>query len=231
MTARTVFVTGTDTGVGKTLASCALLHKLRASGQTVCGFKPVASGCDHGRNADALALMQAAPSDEPYEHINPIALPEAIAPHLAAKHANTSIAVARLCAAHATLKPRYDWIVAEGAGGWFTPYDEVWTQAEWVAEMEWPVILVVGLRLGCLNHAMLTVEAIRRRTKLWGWIANTLPPAMPALAENVESLKRRIAAPLLGVIAENADAAAASAGLNLESFTSKPSAAADLEGF
>ena len=224
MSGRTVFITGTDTGVGKTLASCALISALRASGKRVCGFKPVASGCENGRNADALALMRAAGADEVYEAINPIALPEAIAPHLAAQRAGTPISIPRLREAHEALKSKYDWIVAEGAGGWFTPYDEVWTQAEWVAEMEWPVILVVGLRLGCLNHALLSVEAIRRRTKLAGWIANTLPPAMPACAENIESLRRRIAAPLLGVIADNADETAASAALNVKTLIAAPSA-------
>ena len=228
MTAKTIFVTGSDTGVGKTLASCGLIAALRAHGKNVCGFKPVASGCEQTpdglRNADAQALMQAADTDEPYEAINPIALPEAIAPHLAAQRARTTISLSRLRDAHGHLKSKYDWIVAEGAGGWFTPYDDVWTQAEWVAEMEWPVILVVGLRLGCLNHALLTVEAVRRRTKLAGWIANTLPPAMPACLENIESLKRRIAAPLLGVIAENADESAAGAALNVKTLIATPSA-------
>ncbi len=220
MTAQTLFVTGTDTGVGKTLAACALIRKLREDKRKVCGFKPVAAGCEQTpqglRNADALELMRAADSTEPYERINPVALPEPIAPHLAAAHAHKTISTDALRAAHDALVNRYDWIVAEGAGGWLVPYGDTWTQAEWVAEMEWPVVLVVGLRLGCLNHSLLTVESIRHRARFVGWIANVLPPAMPALQENIETLRRRISAPLLGIIPENADAAAASAALDLK---------------
>ncbi|MEK6806549.1 MAG: dethiobiotin synthase [Pseudomonadota bacterium] len=229
MTAKTLFVTGTDTGVGKTLAACALLRNLRAQGKKVCGFKPVASGCENGKNADALALMQATDCTEPYERINPVALPEAIAPHLAAAHAHTAISTDALRAAHDALVNRYDWIIAEGAGGWLVPYGDTWTQAEWVAEMEWPVILVVGLRLGCLNHALLTVESIRHRTGFAGWIANVLPPQMAACEENIETLRQRISAPLLGIIPEHAGESGARDALDLKSLLKPPPAPAVLE--
>lgn len=204
MSAKTIFVTGTDTGVGKTLVSCALLRRLRADGIKVCGFKPVASGCartrDGLRNADALALQKAAGTKEPYERINPYAFEPAIAPHLAAQESGTRIRTSRLRDAHAALAKDYELIVAEGAGGWRVPLDETWTMAEWIAEQEWPVILVVGVRLGCINHALLTADAIMRGTRLLGWVANVLPPEPEALAGNIETLKAHLSAPLLGVI-------------------------------
>jgi dethiobiotin synthetase len=206
--AATVFIAGTDTGVGKTRVACALLRALRARGVRVCGFKPVASGCvatrEGLRNEDALALQDAAGTAERYERINPYAFAPAIAPHLAAAAADTRIRVSRLVEAHAALASAYDLILVEGAGGWKVPLDETWTMAEFVAEQEWPVILVVGMRLGCINHALLTADAIMRSTRLLGWIANVLPPEPEALKANLDSLVARLSAPLLGVVAANA---------------------------
>jgi dethiobiotin synthetase len=220
MSARTLFVTATDTGAGKTLVACALLRALKRQGHRVCGFKPVAAGgidTATGRcNEDVLALQQAAATKEPYAALNPCLLQLPAAPHLAAAAEQRRIRIAELDAAHAALAARYEVIVAEGAGGWLVPLDEVWTLGEWVAERDWPVVLVVGMRLGCLNHALLSAEAITRRTRLAGWIANTLPPAMPLLRENIATLERRFAAPLLGVIPEHADVKAAAAALDLQ---------------
>lgn len=205
MTARTLFVTGTDTGVGKTTVACALIRQARAQGVKVCGWKPVATGCDATpaglRNADALALQAAAGTDEPYERINPCAFAPPVAPHLAAAEAGRPIRVAELDRAHRALAARYELVVAEGAGGWRVPLDETWTLGAWVAEREWPVLLVVGMRLGCLNHALMSAETIARDTRLAGWVANVLPPPMSLLEENVAALRQRLSAPCWGDIA------------------------------
>lgn len=202
--ARTLFVTGTDTAVGKTRAARALIRAARAHGTRVCGWKPVATGCTPTaaglRNDDALALQDAAGTQEPYERLNPCAYERAVAPHLAARLEHRSIRIAELDRAHAELAQRYELIVAEGAGGWRVPLDEAWTLGAWVAEREWPVVLVVGLRLGCLNHALLTAEAVARDTKLVGWIGNVLPPEMELLEENIRTLRERLAAPCWGVL-------------------------------
>ena len=219
MTAHTIFITGTDTGVGKTHIACAILKKLRAAKRDACGFKPVASGCDRTadglRNADALALQAAAKTGEPYESINPYAFEAAIAPHLAAERSGVRISVLKLREAHAALAGRHELIVAEGAGGWRVPLDESWTMAEFVGEQEWPVVLVVGMRLGCINHALLTADAIMRSTRLIGWVANVLPPKMDALDENIETLKAHLSAPLLGIVPANASVDAAAKALDL----------------
>jgi dethiobiotin synthetase len=207
--ARTLFVTGTDTAVGKTRAARALIRAARARGTRVCGWKPVATGCERTaaglRNDDALALQQAAGTREPYELLNPCAYERAVAPHLAARLERRPIRVADLDHAHAELARRHELIVAEGAGGWRVPLDEAWTLGAWVSEREWPVLLVVGLRLGCLNHALLTAEAVARDTRLAGWIGNVLPPEMDLLEDNLATLRERIAAPCWGVMACGAE--------------------------
>ncbi|HUS25538.1 MAG TPA: dethiobiotin synthase [Candidatus Binatia bacterium] len=222
MSARTLVVTGTDTGVGKTAVACALIRAARARRIAVCGFKPVATGCADGpeglRNDDALALREASGTDEPYERINPCAYAPAIAPHLAAAEAGTPIRIATLDHAHAQLAGRHRLIVLEGAGGWQVPFDERWTFASWIGEHEWPVLLVVGMRLGCLNHALLTAEAIARRTRLAGWIASVLPPRMPRLDENLATLRARLPGPCWGVLQENATRLDSVAGRALAAF-------------
>lgn len=204
MSARTLFVTGTDTGVGKTRISAALVRYLRSRGERACGYKPVASGCERSaeglRNDDALALWEAGGRSQPYEAINPVALEPAIAPHLAARAAGIRIDPVRLDAAYEALAAANDWIVVEGAGGWYVPYDGQRTAADWVAAHHWPVLLVVGFRLGCLNHALLTAEAVQSRTLLLGWAANVLPPAQPWLEENVADLCARLRAPQLAYV-------------------------------
>jgi len=201
---KTLFITGTDTGAGKTRAACALIREARARGIKVCGWKPVATGCTPSaeglRNADALALQAAAGTAEPYELLNPCAYERAVAPHLAASLEQRPIRIAELDRAHRELAGRYELIVAEGAGGWRVPLDEAWTLGAWVAEREWPVLLVVGLRLGCLNHAQLTAEAVARDTRLAGWVGSVLPPPMALLEDNLATLRSRLAAPCWGVL-------------------------------
>lgn len=198
----TLFVTGTDTGVGKTHVSAGLLAAARQLGIRACGYKPVASGCRRGpnglRNADALALISASGTDAPYERINPYAFAPAIAPHLAAREAGQRVDRRVLDEAHAELARTHDLVIVEGAGGWQSPFGDDWTQADWVARRGWPVLLVVGMRLGCLNHALLSAESIEARTRLLGWIASELPPRQPRLDQNVADLVERMPAPLLG---------------------------------
>jgi dethiobiotin synthetase len=202
--ARTLFVSGTDTAVGKTRVACALIRAARERGIKVCGWKPVATGCARTgsglRSADALALQEAAGTDEPYELLNPCAYEPAVAPHLAAALARRPIRIIELDRAQRELAQRYELIVAEGAGGWRVPLDEAWTLGAWVAEREWPVLLVVGVRLGCLNHAMLSAEAVARDTQLAGWVGNALPPPMELLEENLATLRARLSAPCWGIV-------------------------------
>ena len=197
-----IFITGTDTGVGKTHIACGLLRAARARDIDACGYKPVASGCRRTgkglRNADALALQDAAGTREPYAAINPYAFAPAIAPHLAAATAGVRIERRALDRAHGELARRHELLVIEGAGGWLVPLGRRWTFADWVVEHEWPVVLVVGMRLGCVNHALLSAESIQRRSRLLGWIASELPPRQPALDQNLDDLTRRMPAPLLG---------------------------------
>lgn len=210
---RTVFITGTDTGVGKTFVACGLVRAARAAGWRVAPFKPVAAGCretpDGRRNEDALALIAAAGGGFAYADVNPYAFAEPIAPHLAARDEAVPLAIGRIRSAHARLAAGVDLVVAEGAGGWRVPLDESQDSADLVAGCGWPVVLVVGLRLGCLNHSLLAVESIERRTPLAGWVANALPPLQPRWRDNVESLRTRIRAPLLAAVGPGSDAAAA----------------------
>lgn len=207
---RTLFVTGTDTGVGKTQVTRALIRRARELGASVCGWKPVASGCEETgeglRNADALALEAEARSGEPYALLNPFAYAPPVAPHLAAAAAGRPIRVTHLRAVHGELASRHGLVLAEGAGGWRTPIDETWTLGSWVGDCGWPVILVVGMRLGCLNHALLTAESVQRAAPLAGWIASVLPEPMPLLEENLATLRARLPAPWLGTLGAHADA-------------------------
>lgn len=191
-----LFVTGTDTEIGKTHVATALIRALRAAGLRVAPFKPVSAGCERTpeglRNEDALALMQAAGGGFEYDEVNPVALAEPVAPHLAAADSGLMIDPAVLDAAHARLAASADLVVVEGAGGWRVPLTPTLDTADWVAGHGWPVLLVVGMRLGCLNHALLSAEAISRRTRLAGWVANVLPPTQPRWQDNVASLCARM---------------------------------------
>lgn len=202
---RSLFVTGTDTGVGKTLVSAALLHTLARRHARVVGMKPVAAGLVQQQGAwvseDVLMLRAASTVAVPPELDNPVALPEPLSPHLAAAHAGRHVAVAELLAAQQALQARADVVLVEGAGGWRVPLNESETLADLARALAAPVVLVVGLRLGCLNHALLTAEAVRADgLPLAGWVANSIDPQMACREENIESLRRRLPAPLLGVV-------------------------------
>lgn len=199
------FVTGTDTGVGKTLISAALLHALARQHRRVVGMKPVAAGLvqrnDEWVAEDVLALRAASTVAVPAALDNPVALPDALAPHLAAARAGRAVAVAELVAAHAALRDLADVVVVEGAGGWRVPLNERETLADLALAIGAPVVLVVGLRLGCLNHALLSAEAIRADgLHLAGWVANTLDADMACRDENIATLRRWLPAPLLGTV-------------------------------
>lgn len=199
------FVTGTDTGVGKTLVSAALLHHLARHHKRVVGMKPVAAGlvrhAGQWVSEDVLALRAASTLAVPDELDNPVALPDAMAPHIAAERAGQSVSVAGLLAAHRALSELADVVVVEGAGGWRVPVSASETLADLAKAMGAPVVLVVGLRLGCLNHALLSAEAIRADgLQLAGWVANAVDPDMLCMAENTDALRERLGAPLLGTV-------------------------------
>jgi len=199
-----VFVTGTDTGVGKTFAACALIHALRARGRRVMPMKPVAAGAiDHrGRrlNEDTVGLLEAAglPPDRATD-VTPVLLEEAIAPHIAAAHERRTIDLDDVVAGLRRLQQDADFVVVEGVGGFRVPLGDQVDTVDLARALALPVVLVVGLRLGCLNHALLTAQAIGAAgLPFAGWIANAIDPAMPAREENVAALAARLGAPLLG---------------------------------
>lgn len=196
------FVTGTDTGVGKTRASCALLHKLRETHPLCVGMKPVAAGADETPqgwvNEDVAQLRAASTLDAPRELVNPYLLPWPVSPHIAAQVAGQTIEIDVIVNAFDVLCEQADAVVVEGAGGFLVPLNPTQTSADLAQALDLPVILVVGLRLGCLNHALLTAEAIAARgLRLAGWIANRLDPDMLAAEDNLLTLRARLDAPLL----------------------------------
>lgn len=195
-------IAGTDTEIGKTFVSCALLHAARAAGHTALGMKPVAAGVDDsGDNEDVTALIRASSHVAPRALVNPYLFEPAIAPHIAAADAGVSIEFATIEAAFADLQAQADVVLVEGVGGFVVPLGETQDTADLAVMLGLPVILVVGLRLGCINHALLTVEAITRRgLRLAGWVANAVDPDMRRQAENIAALSQRIAAPLLGTV-------------------------------
>jgi dethiobiotin synthetase len=199
------FVTGTDTGVGKTLAAAALTRALVARGLRVAVMKPVASGSDPTprgpRNSDALALMAAANVTAPYEVVNPYCFLPAISPHIAASEAHVAIDLAVLRARFDSLAAASDCVIVEGAGGWLAPISNTATMADLAATLALPVLLVVGLRLGCLNHALLTRESLASRGAAFaGWIANAVDPQFDRAAENLATLSARLGEPPLACI-------------------------------
>jgi dethiobiotin synthetase len=202
---RDLFVTGTDTGIGKTRVGVALLRALRARGVRACGMKPVASGCeatvDGLRNEDALALIAASDPAPAYPTCNPYAFAPPIAPHLAAHAVGGEIVLAPIRAAFDELRARADRVVVEGVGGWMAPLSDCLMQADLARALDLDVVLVVGLRLGCINHALLSARAIEADgCRLAGWIANRVDPSMAVADENIATLRARIRAPLLGVL-------------------------------
>lgn len=196
------FITGTDTGVGKTVAAQALLVRLARAGFRVAGMKPVASGCRQTpqglRNEDAERLLHASSVPLTYNEVNPYAFAPPVAPHLAARAAGIEIRLENILEHFYRLQARADWVVVEGAGGWYVPLGPALTMADLARALGLPVILVVGLRLGCLNHALLTAQAVRASgCALAGWVANRIDPNMELVMENIEALRARLDAPLL----------------------------------
>jgi dethiobiotin synthetase len=214
------FVTGTDTGAGKTLIACALLYAFAARGRRVVGMKPVAAGLDENeRCADVAQLRAATNILAGLGQINPYAFHHPIAPHIAARHAGIRIDFARIVTSFNELSAQADVVIVEGIGGFKVPLNERQDLADLAQQLALPVVLVVGMRLGCLNHALLTANAIRAGgLRLAGWVANVLDANMPALHESIAALEERLYAPLLGVTAyqPQPDARVAAAQLNID---------------
>ena len=201
---RGVFVTGTDTGVGKTVAACAIVHAVMARGVRVMPMKPIAAGgVDQGGrwvNEDTLRLLEAAGRDAAdTERVTPVLLREPMAPHIAAAREGHPIDLQAVVAAYERLADSGDFVVCEGVGGFRVPLDDRTDTVHLAQRIALPVVMVVGLRLGCLNHALLTAQAVEAAgLRLAGWIANAIDPAMLAPEENVAALRARLQAPLLG---------------------------------
>ena len=196
-----LFLVGTDTGIGKTHATCALLHALAKRHARVVGMKPIAAGGvdipEGFSNEDSIAHRAASTVRVPPELDNPILLPEPLSPHLAAARAGVAIELGVVTAAVDRLRAMTDALVVEGAGGFLVPLSETQTGADLAVALQLPLVLVVGMRLGCLNHALLTAEAIRARgLVLAGWIANRVDPDFLCPEENLAYLRRHIGAPL-----------------------------------
>lgn len=201
----TYFVTGTDTEVGKTIASCALLQAAGQLGLRTVGYKPVASGSemtDEGlRNSDALALQRNSVIAVDYAAINPYTFAEPTSPHIISADEGRPIQASVMSAGLRLLEEQADWVLVEGAGGWFTPLSPTLSFSDWVKAEQLPVILVVGVKLGCINHAILTALAVQQAgLTLAGWVANDVTPPGKRHAEYMATLKRALAAPLLGEI-------------------------------
>ena len=211
------FVTGTDTGAGKTFASVALLHSLRAGGARAVGMKPVASGCDPTAqglcNDDALALQAASDPRPDYALVNPYALPEPTAPQIAAERAGVRVQLGPMLAAYRTLTGLSPQVVVEGVGGWLAPLADDLEQSDLVKALDLPVILVVGLKLGCLSHARLTARAIQADgCRLQGWIGSGVQALEPRY---VQLVAQALPVPCLGLLPHAPGASAASLAANL----------------
>ena len=218
-----IFITGTDTGVGKTLVAAALLEGLKARGVRAVGMKPVAAGCTQvdGRwlNEDVALLQAASALSAPLEWINPYLLQAPMAPQIAAERGGRRIELAPIVAAYRGLERLAELVVVEGVGGFRVPLNAREDTADLAAALGLPVILVVGMRLGCLNHALLTAEAIvARGLNLMAWVANQIDPAMPGFAENRQALSDRLKIPCLGTVLwmPNSGAQAFAKDLDLE---------------
>jgi dethiobiotin synthetase len=205
VSARGLFVTGTDTGVGKTVIACALARAFAARGERVAVMKPIASGATRTaeglRNADALALMEAATVPLAYSQVNPYCFEPAVSPHIAAEEAEIEVDIGTIRTHYAALGAVSTWVLVEGAGGWMAPINPRESMADLAGALGLPVLMVVGLRLGCLNHAQLTRLAIRERgVSFAGWIANGAGPAMEREAANLATLERLLGERALAVV-------------------------------
>jgi dethiobiotin synthetase len=208
VTSKGLFITGTDTGVGKTVIAAALVRALVAQGHRVAVMKPVASGSDRTaeglRNDDALTLIKASNVAAPYARVNPYCFEPAISPHIAAKEARIDVDTTHIGRNFDALAAAADLVVVEGAGGWFAPIGQNTSISDIARTLDLPVVLVVGIRLGCINHARLTKLAIETQhtARFAGWIANTLDSAMPRQKENLETLALHLGAPPLAIVPE-----------------------------
>jgi len=204
-----LFVTGTDTGIGKTQSSVALLGALRDAGIVAGGMKPLASGCERvdgaWRNEDAEALLAASVPGLAYADVNPIALPLATAPEIAAAEAGIVVDLAPVEAAYARLRTQVELLVVEGVGGWLAPLAPALMQSDLVRRLELPVVLVVGLRLGCINHALLSLRALRADgATVVGWIGSAVDPDFAHAEPYRDILRTRLDIPCLGVLEHGA---------------------------
>jgi dethiobiotin synthetase len=197
MTANALFITGTDTGVGKTLVSVSLVKALVRHGLRCAVMKPIASGSERTpaglRNADALALAEASNVVVPYASINPYCFEPAISPHIAAEEAKIEVDVGLIKTRFEALASSAEFVVVEGAGGWYAPISQSKSMADLPKSLNIPALLVVGVRLGCLNHALLTKQAIEASgVELAGWVANSIDPKIERAAQNLLSLERML---------------------------------------
>ncbi len=204
--AQAFFITGTDTDAGKTSVAAGLLCAAKQQGCSTLAMKPVASGCDMSaeglRNSDALALIAQSTVPLPYTQINPYAFAPAIAPHIAAQEAGVELSVADLYrTAQVILQQQADFTLIEGAGGWRVPISATEFLSDFAIALQLPVILVVGVKLGCINHALLTAQAIiNDGLELAGWVANVVDPSCARLAENLATLQQLMPAPCLAEV-------------------------------
>ena len=196
------FLTGTDTEIGKTFITCALLQHGQKLGLKVAGIKPIAAGTDAlGKNEDVEQIRAASNVSLPDATLNPYCFSAAVAPHIAADEAGISIDFAKITAACESAREQADLVIVEGVGGFIVPLGANQDSADLAVTLGLPIILVVGMRLGCINHALLTAEAINQRgLKIAGWVANRIDPSMARFDENLATLQRLIKAPLLGVV-------------------------------
>jgi len=195
------FVTGTDTGIGKTTVSCALLHAFAAKGDKVVGMKPIAAGCENGQWMDVEHLLAASNVAVSRQQINPYTFDQPLAPHIAAHQAGMEINLSVIHRAYLELSTHADIIIVEGVGGFLVPINNHQTGVDLAQTLNLPVIMVVGMRLGCLNHALLTAKAIRDEgLVLAGWVANCIDPQMRTIEENIGALAQRLDATLLGIM-------------------------------
>jgi dethiobiotin synthetase len=219
MNRRGVFVTGTDTGIGKTFCSVGLIEAAVARGVRVGVMKPVAAGATRGadgwRNEDAEQLIAAAQSALPYDSVNPYCLPEPLSPHLAARAAGVTLDLAAIHSCCERISFGSDWTLVEGAGGWLAPLTDRETIADLARLLDFPVLMIVGLKLGCLNHAQLTWNAIAASDcRRAGWIANAIDPTMAAVDANLQTLSERLGEAPLATILHGASPAARRAALD-----------------
>jgi len=200
-----LFITATDTDMGKTTIALALMQYLKRAGYSVTAFKPVAAGCDNTanglRNPDALKLQASSSLDVGYTLLNPYAYEPPIAPHIAAENTQQPIKINTIKQCYEKIRPLADWTIVEGAGGWLVPINKHQTMADVAMALDIPVIVVVGMKLGCINHTLLTFDSIKQHgCQIAGWIANTVDPNMNNFDDNLAFLEQKLPAPLLATI-------------------------------